>query len=63
MWPAGVPPGPLLAPRATQHLVQPSAIQHGCQLVEAGLRGVQQELDFEQIFLKQKETKMQMDRD
>lgn len=56
MWPAGVPPSCLLPRGPPQHLVQPSAIQHGCQLVKAGLRRVQQELDSEQVFLKQEEA-------
>ena len=47
---------PRAPPPLPQHLVQPSAIQHGCQLVKAGLRRVQQELDSEQVFLKQEEA-------
>ena len=31
---------PACHPGPRRHLVQPSAIQHGCQLVEAGLRRV-----------------------
>lgn len=37
------------------HLVEPSAVHHGGELVKAGLRGVQQELDCKQVFLKQEE--------
>lgn len=55
MCPAGVP-CPTCHPGPPRHLVQPSAIQHGRQLVEAGLGGVQQELDSQQVLLKQTDT-------
>lgn len=51
------PPPPCTPPGLPQHLVQPSAIQHGHQLVKAGLRCVQEELDPEEILLKQAEGK------
>lgn len=53
---------PTQPPGQAQHLVQPSAIQQGCELVKAGFCRVQQELDSEQVFLEQEEGKKQMRR-
>lgn len=48
---------PTQPPGQAQHLVQRSAIQQGCELVKAGLCGVQQELDSEQVFLEQEKER------